>query len=36
VNVTDRLLRRTVTGQAVLAFAFNTVILALVLAALGP
>jgi hypothetical protein len=34
VNVTDRVLRRTVTAQAVLAFAFNTVILALVLAAL--
>ena len=36
VNVTNRVLRRTVTGQAVLAFAFNTVILALVLAVLSP
>jgi hypothetical protein len=36
VTVTDRVLRRAVTAQAVLAFAFNTVILALVLAALSP
>jgi Protein of unknown function (DUF1345) len=36
VNVTDRLLRRTVTAQAVLASVFNTVILALVIAALSP
>ena len=36
VDVTDRVMRRTVTVQAVLAFAFNTVILALVLAVLSP
>jgi uncharacterized membrane protein len=36
VNVTNQLLRRTVTVHAVLGFVFNTVILALVIAALSP
>ena len=36
VNVTDRTLRLTVAVQGVLAFVFNTVILALALAALNP
>jgi uncharacterized membrane protein len=36
VDVTDRMLRITVAVQGVLAFVFNTVILALVLAALSP
>jgi uncharacterized membrane protein len=36
VNVTDRTVRLTVAVQGVLAFVFNTVILALVLTALSP
>ena len=36
VNVVNRALRRTVMVQSVLAFVFNTVILALVLAVLSP